>query len=118
MKRADELMTDAVETYRARSKVYGGSYVTHGDLMAVLFPNGIELKSPMDFSRFNALNSMVVKLCRYTKDFATAPHQDSIHDLGVYSFIMEEMDQLLTREAWEERKQLHAAPAKRRRSRR
>jgi hypothetical protein len=90
--RADELMEAAVETWRARNAVYGNSYIIHGDIAQALFPNGVVLKTPKDHARFANLTLIIGKLNRYCQNFSSGGHQDSIHDLGVYSFMQEELD--------------------------
>lgn len=81
----------ALETFKARNTSYGDSYLRHGIVMSALFPDGIELKTQEDFNRFGVLNMQVSKLVRYTQSW-DRPHIDSSHDLGVYSFIQEELD--------------------------
>ena len=59
--------------------------------MKILFPKGLDLKTPADFNRYGALNLIITKLIRYCNNWEK-PHQDSIHDLGVYAFILETVD--------------------------
>ena len=59
--------------------------------MKVLFPNGIELKTIDDFNRMGLLNMIVSKLIRYSNQWETK-HKDSMHDLGVYCFMLESYD--------------------------
>jgi hypothetical protein len=81
----------ALETFRERSKTYGDNYITHGKIMQELFPNGVKLDTIKEYNRFGIVNMMVAKLTRYCQGWPKA-HQDSIHDLGVYSFILESLD--------------------------
>lgn len=90
--KADELMEVAARTYKERNKVYGDSYKRHGSIMKALYPEGVTLETEQDFNRFGVMNMIVSKLCRYSNNFETGGHQDSIHDLGVYSFMLEELD--------------------------
>lgn len=108
-KRADQLLEEALNTFKERRKVYGTSYLKHAEVMKVLFPDGIALNTEVDFARFSILNMLAVKLVRYCNDFYN-PHQDSIHDNGVYSFVQEELDQFANDEAaWEAWKQKETA---------
>jgi hypothetical protein len=91
-KRAPDFMEEGAATFRERNKVYGNNYHTHGEVMMKLFPDGVELKTVADFNRFGILNMKVAKLTRYCNNFSTGGHQDSIHDDGVYSFMLEELD--------------------------
>lgn len=83
----------AAETFSERNKVYGSGYKRHGDIMKALFPNGFELHSANDFTRFHLLELMVIKLNRYCNNLQTTGqlHRDSIHDLGVYAFMLEDL---------------------------
>lgn len=81
----------ALKTFEQRGKAYGNSYNQYGEVMKVLFPNGIELKTIDDFNRMGLLNMIVSKLIRYSNQWETK-HKDSMHDLGVYSFMLESYD--------------------------
>jgi len=91
-KRADVLISEALKTFTQRRKVYGDSYITHAKVMAAMFPDGVSLKTEVDMARWSVINLILVKLVRYSRDFKS-PHQDSIHDSGVYCFVLEELDQ-------------------------
>lgn len=84
-------MQEAAATYQARRSVYGPSEAKFGAVMAALFPDGLHLDTEAEFVRFGIFTQMLSKLCRYTHDFST-PHVDSVHDLGVYSFMLEAED--------------------------
>lgn len=88
--KANECMAAALKTYEERGKQYGDSYIRHGLVMRALFPNDVILKTEEDWQRFGVLNMIVSKLVRYTMNWK-APHVDSIHDMGVYCFIEEEL---------------------------
>lgn len=90
--KANECMRNALNTFEERAKVYGDSYTRHGFVMKVLFPNGIKLNSIEDFNRFGILNMQISKIIRYTQSWSER-HTDSSHDLGIYSFMQEELDQ-------------------------
>mgnify|MGYP005818810699 FL=1 len=92
MKRADVLMADGVKTFAERRAVYGDSYIKHAKVMSALFPDGVKLESEVDYARWSIINLIMLKFVRYAKDF-DSPHQDSIHDSGVYCFVLEELDQ-------------------------
>jgi len=82
----------AAETYEERNKVYGDTYKRHGKVTAALFPNGVILKTTEDHNRFGVLTLVIGKLTRYCTNFEKGGHADSIHDLGVYAFMLEELD--------------------------
>jgi|TARA_R100000808_G_C2155393_1_gene167753 hypothetical protein len=87
----EKKIEEALKTAKQRGEQYGHSYLVQGEIMKILFPNGIDLKTPEDFNRYGALNLIVTKLIRYCNKW-DKPHQDSIHDLGVYAFILETID--------------------------
>jgi hypothetical protein len=92
VKNALELIQKAAETYKERNAVYGDSYIRHGKIMAEIFPNGVVLQTENDFARFSIFNLMIAKLARYTSNGKFEGHLDSIHDIGVYCFVLEELD--------------------------
>ena len=86
-----DLMGEAIKTFEERHKLYGKTYDQYGYVMEMIFPHGIELKSIDDFRRMGVLNMIVSKILRYANNW-DKPHKDSIHDLGVYAFILESID--------------------------
>ena len=88
--RADWLR-EALNTFQERRIVYGKNYLQYGKVMTVLFANGFELKTEEEWNRFGIINMIVSKLTRYSQSWPNA-HIDSIHDLGVYAFMLESLD--------------------------
>ena len=86
-----EKIKTALKTAEHKGKRYGHSYMIHGEIMNSLFPNGLKCESVEDWNRLGAVNMIVTKLIRYCNQWPDK-HQDSIHDLGVYSFILEDTD--------------------------
>ena len=91
-KTAQDFIEEALKTYKERNKTYGDNYYKFGKVMKELFPNGLTLQGEADFNRFGVLYMIVAKVSRYANQFKSGGHQDSIHDLGVYAFIQEELD--------------------------
>lgn len=89
---AGDRLCIAAETYKERNKQYGNSYKMHGKIISALFPDGIKLETVEDHNRYAIINTVVSKMNRYCNNFNKGGHQDSIHDLGVYSFMLEELD--------------------------
>lgn len=88
-----QILARARETADDREARYGADgYRQLGDVMVALFPKGMFLHDAEDFARFYLMEKMVEKLCRYVRSYAEGGHPDSIHDLGVYAFKMEEHD--------------------------
>lgn len=89
MKTVPEIMREAIRTYEERNAVYGDSYTRFGHLMTLLFPKGLKAETPEELNRLGLLVQIITKLVRFTNSGLT--HRDSIHDIGVYSFMMEEI---------------------------
>jgi hypothetical protein len=87
-----EVMVGALETFKERNKVYKSCFNNHGEVMKALFPNGVTLKTVSDHVRFFFLTMIVGKLCRYAQNFTSGGHEDSIHDLFIYSAMLETFD--------------------------
>ena len=79
----------AVETFEEKGKVYGDSYAKAGKIMAAFFPDGLDLRTEADFSRYQTLQLCIMKLNRYTERLPDGGHKDSAHDLIVYAAILE-----------------------------
>lgn len=92
MKTADQFLSEAAATFKARNKVYGNNYLNVGGAMASLFPNGVTLKTPDDFNRFHIFMLGVVKQSRYCNNWDKGGHVDSAHDNTVYSAMLESID--------------------------
>ena len=88
-----EFLEQALKTYKERNKVYGDNYFKFGRLMIELFPNGLNLKTEADFNRIGGLTQIIAKISRYCNMFEQGGHKDSMHDLGVYAFIQQELDE-------------------------
>lgn len=87
----DELKALA-DLFAERNAQYGESYRQHGDLMKSLFPEGLTLTTAEDFARFAIINMIAGKLNRYTNNFHTGGHDDSLRDAAVYSIIELDLD--------------------------
>ena len=86
-------LNSLIETFKKKTVKYGNSYKEFGKIAVALFPNGIELNSIEDFNRFGVLNMMISKLARYAANFNEGGHYDSLHDLSVYSTMLNDLDQ-------------------------
>jgi hypothetical protein len=84
-------MERALSTYRDRNRVYGNNYKRFGIIMHSLYPKGVDFSTPEQWNRFGIILQMISKLSRYVTDPA-AGHIDSVHDMGVYAFMLEELD--------------------------
>jgi hypothetical protein len=87
-----EVMEEASKTFKARQAVYGDNYKLAAEALKAFFPDGVDLKTSEDQERYHIFMLIVVKLSRYANGWKS-PHQDSIHDAGIYSFMLEAIDQ-------------------------
>lgn len=85
------LMRRAMETRAERRGIYGASEQKFATVMMALYPKGFNLTRREDFLRFGIVTQIISKLCRYTHN-PYEGHVDSVHDLGVYSFMLEAED--------------------------
>ena len=88
---ARPLLERALGTYSDRRGVYGPSEQKFADVMKALYPHGFILDRREDWVRFGLLTQIVGKLCRYS-NVPNTGHVDSVHDCGVYAFMLEAED--------------------------
>lgn len=75
-----------------RKAQHGGDHTfeAFGEVMAALFPDGIKISDPRDYTKLGLLQMQIHKLCRLAGGlFGSKANPDNAHDLGNYSFIME-----------------------------
>ena len=91
-----EELKEAIKTTQARHAVYGNespgleSYERSAAIVLAMFPNGVHLTSAVQVSTFSFLFMIVSKLGRFAQSLdSNAPHQDSMHDIGIYAFMLE-----------------------------
>lgn len=84
-----EILEAMAATYRERNKTYGNSYKRFGEVMAAMFPEGLTIKGVDDFNRMGIFFMIVGKLTRMSS--GDLLHKDSIHDVAVYSAMLEEL---------------------------
>ena len=84
---AGDILEAAGKTFRERNAVYKDNASKVGQVMAVLFPNGVQLKTAEDHKMYHLFELIIVKLTRFTN--SGLQHQDSVHDLAVYAAMCE-----------------------------
>lgn len=82
-----EILEEMAATFRDRNAVYGDNWRMVGQLMAVMFPEGVRLQAAEDYDVWHLFELMIVKLSRFAISKTT--HIDSIHDLAVYAAMIE-----------------------------
>jgi hypothetical protein len=89
----DQVLDDAARTYRERHPIYGRNWHKVGGALAAMFPEGITLRTPEDFTRFYLFVLQIMKQTRYAHNFASGGHSDSALDTVVYSAMLAAIDE-------------------------
>jgi hypothetical protein len=89
---ADKLEAMA-QTFRERNAVYGDNFLRLGNAMHAMFPQGLTVASPADWTRLYFFMLQQVKQSRYATNFTKGGHQDSVHDTAVYAALLEAFDE-------------------------
>ena len=85
-----DILRGMAETYEEKAKEYGERQYLHiGKMLEVMYPNGLTLKGADEFNRLHLFILMMVKISRYSQNFKRGGHQDSTHDLAVYTSMLE-----------------------------
>lgn len=91
MKNAADILEDMAKTFRERNALYGNNYHHFGEMMVALFPRPLTISTEEEWNRLALLLQVQIKVSRYAQQFPTGGHQDSAHDAGVYSAMLEEL---------------------------
>lgn len=76
------------EIIEERNKIYGNSFEKVGQILAILFPDGIKINSEIDHIKFDLLKNLVGKITRFSNNFPAEFHKDSIIDIANYATIL------------------------------
>lgn len=93
MSNAADKLEAMAQTFRERNAVYGDNFLRLGNAMHAMFPNGLTLASPDDWTRLYFFMLTQVKASRYATNFTKGGHADSVHDAAVYSALLEAYDE-------------------------
>lgn len=80
-----------VALFRQRNKTYREAYIAFGDVMAALYPEGINISGADRFAELGILVQIVSKITRMTGNKDLAIHRDSVSDLKVYAAMLESL---------------------------
>lgn len=86
---AADILEQAGATFRERNAVYKDNAVLVGNVMAALFPNGVQIKTAEDHHMYHLFELIIVKLTRFAN--SGLKHADSIHDTVVYAAMCENL---------------------------
>lgn len=93
-KNASDYLTEARALYLERNAAYGAGYKEFGRIAAALFPKGLTVCNPDEWSRLAVFIFMLAKMDRYAKNMTQEPfqgHADSAMDLMPYAAMLREM---------------------------
>ena len=83
MQTADKVMEQMLATFRERAKVYKSNYLMIGEVMAVMFPDGVTLKTAEDHNKWHLFLMTMIKATRLANTGLN--HEDSGLDMSVYA---------------------------------
>lgn len=80
------ILDNMADTFRRRNAVYGDNFRMVAKLVKVLFPDGVPPELVVT-DQWHLFELKLVKISRFA--ISNLTHQDSIHDDGVYSAMIE-----------------------------
>ena len=83
MQPADKVMEQMLNTFRERGKVYKANYLMIGEILSVMFPEGITLKTADDHNKWHLFLMTMIKATRLANTGLN--HEDSALDMSVYA---------------------------------
>lgn len=83
---AGMILDNMADTFRRRNAVYGDNFRMVAKLVKVLFPDGVPPELVVT-DQWHLFELKLVKISRFA--ISNLTHQDSIHDDGVYSAMIE-----------------------------
>jgi hypothetical protein len=89
-----KMMERWTDTYRKKNENYGNSWQLTGQILSLVFPEGVTLDTPRKFIVIGMVTRMLDKILRYArleltveKDKVGERSSESAFDLGVYGFM-------------------------------
>lgn len=83
MQTADKVMEQMLATFKERGNIYKANYLMIGEILSVMFPEGITLKTVDDHNKWHLFLLTMVKATRLANTRLT--HEDSGLDMAVYA---------------------------------
>ena len=87
-----DVLDKAADTFRERNKVYSDNFIRLGHSMHALFPQGLKIETPQDWTRLYFFFLTQVKMSRYATQFEAGGHADSSLDACVYAAMLTAFD--------------------------
>jgi hypothetical protein len=86
-----ERLDNLATLFQRRNPVYGDGYKKFG-AQAFALTGPVTLSTPEDMGRFAILLQVIAKTARYSNNFATGGHSDSLDDAAVYAMMLQDLD--------------------------
>lgn len=94
MKCANDVLRECADLFDTRSIQYPrNNWEIVGNIMNILVPEGIELKTENDHERYHIFTWLIGKICRYSQNYNNGGHEDSLKDAIVYAAILKSIDE-------------------------
>jgi hypothetical protein len=84
----------AAALFEERNRQYGDNYKNIGTVMHAMYPDGLTVNTPEEWTRLMLQVHRVTKETRYASNFGRGGHADSLADLSVYAQMAAETDEL------------------------
>lgn len=81
---AENIQKEQMQILKQRNSEYGQAYKKVGEIMQILFPNGIFIFEKEQQQYFDLFKQVVGKLARFSHQFPNEIHRDSLIDAGNY----------------------------------
>lgn len=95
VKTVPQALADLGKLHDERGAIYKEDYLHIGKVLLGMFPDGLHLKTSVDFNRFALLLYCVTKTGRYAQCLSNGSrHEDSLQDLAVYAMLLNRFDDL------------------------
>jgi len=94
---AADILRSHSEFFREKNIEHGNSYKDVGEMLNLMFPNGLTLKGTDDFNIFSVFITMLYKIKRISGCMFSDSHlkyesaTDSPKDLSIYSAMLQEL---------------------------
>jgi hypothetical protein len=85
-------LRDAAELFEERNAQYGNNYMTMGEVMNAMYPDGLVIQGAEAWLRLMLQVHRITKETRYACNFHRGGHQDSLEDISVYAQMAAEVD--------------------------
>lgn len=97
--RVAQRLRNRASLFKSKNRDYGEAYLKTGEILDRIFPNGLLIKGKQKFREIGLLVRMLDKILRGTnlrfnnsrQQVKDEKSQDTLDDLGVYSFIWAEL---------------------------